>query len=156
MELIQEKVAFLRYDLLKKLEAIDPSTQPLWGKMNVHQMIEHLSYSLREASGKTISKLETAEEHVPKMQAFLNSDKPFRENTPNKLLPDTPPSPKHASIKDSLDELQQELNHFFAVYENEPGKKITNPFFGDLDYDMQVKLLYKHVLHHLRQFRVVA
>lgn len=156
MGIIQEKANFLKHDYVKKLGIIDPSTQGSWGKMNVHQMIEHISEMFRIASGKVESQLETAEEHLPRMQAFLHSDKPFRENTPNKLLPDTPPPPQHSSIKDSLNELQEEIDHFFAVYEKEPGKQVINPFFGDLDYEMQIKLLYKHALHHLRQFGVVV
>jgi hypothetical protein len=88
------------------------------------------------------------------MQAFLQSDKPFKENTPNKLLPDEPAPAVHDNIQDSLNELQAEIEHFFKEYAQDPEKVVTNPFFGHLDYDMQVQLLYKHAWHHLRQFGV--
>ncbi len=155
MENIQEKANFLRSEYTKKLSALQPDAQALWGKMNVQQMIEHMTDYVRIGSGRTLEKLITPEEHVPKMQAFLSSEKPFRENTPNVLMPETPAAVKHAAMKEAIDELQSELDHFFEVFKNEPGKKVTNPFFGDLDYEMSVQLLHKHATHHLRQFGIV-
>lgn len=154
MENLGAKATFLRNDFVKLMASIDPATKGLWGKMNLHQTIEHMSYSFRQASGKDPYTLETPEEHLPRMQAFLQSDKPFKENTPNKLLPDEPAPPVHDNIQDSLNELQAEIEHFFKEYAQDPEKVVTNPFFGHLDYDMQVQLLYKHAWHHLRQFGV--
>lgn len=154
MENLGTKATFLRNDLVKMLATIDPATKPLWGKMNPQQMVEHMSYAMRQASGKDPYTIVTAEEHLPKMQAFLMSEKPFRENTPNQLLPDEPAPAKHESMQDSLNDLQAEIDHFFHVYGTDPQKTITNPFFGELNYDMQVQLLHKHAWHHLRQFGI--
>jgi hypothetical protein len=41
------------------------------------------------------------------------------------------------------------------LYEETPGLKITNPVFGDLDYGLAVNLLYKHAVHHLKQFGII-
>ncbi|MBS1779480.1 MAG: hypothetical protein JST70_09175 [Bacteroidetes bacterium] len=154
MENLGTKATFLRNDLVKMLATIDPATKPLWGKMNPQQMVEHMSYAMRQASGKDPYTIVTAEEHLPRMQAFLMSEKPFRENTPNQLLPDEPAPAKHESMQDSLNDLQAEIDHFFHVYGTDPQKTITNPFFGELNYDMQVQLLHKHAWHHLRQFGI--
>jgi len=154
MENLGTKATFLRNDLVKMLATIDPATKPLWGKMNPQQMVEHMSYAMRQASGKDPYTIVTAEEHLPKMQAFLMSEKPFRENTPNQLLPDEPAPAKHESMQDSLNDLQAEIDHFFHVYGTDPQKTITNPFFGELNYDMQIQLLHKHAWHHLRQFGI--
>ena len=156
MENIQEKADFLRFGYTRQLLLLDANTPHLWGKMNVQQMIEHMTDYVRIGSGRTPEKLVTPEEHLPKMQAFLNSEKPFRENTPNVLMPETPVPVKHASVKEAIDELQSELDYFFEVFKKEPGKKVTNPFFGDLDYELSVQLLHKHATHHLRQFGIVA
>lgn len=150
----EQKAAFLRNEFVNKLRTIDPDTKGLWGKMNVQQMVEHMSYALRQASGKDLYTIMTPAEHLPRMQAFMMSDKPFRENTPNQLLPDEPEPSKQATIQASLEELQAEIDHFFSVFANEADKTITNPFFGDLNYEMQVQLLHKHAWHHLRQFGV--
>ncbi len=154
MENLGTKATFLRNDLVKMLATIDPATKPLWGKMNPQQMVEHMSYAMRQASGKDPYTIVTAEEHLPRMQAFLMSEKPFRENTPNQLLPDEPAPAKHESMQDSLNDLQAEIDHFFHVYGTDPQKTITNPFFGELNYDMQIQLLHKHAWHHLRQFGI--
>ena len=156
MENLGQKADFLRSEFTKKLSALDGSTPPKWGKMSVQQMIEHMSDYVRIANGRTPMTTITAEENIPKMQAFLESEKPMRENTPNPLLPDVPPAARHATKEAAIAELQGELDHFFAVHEQEAGRATPNPFFGTLDFDRQVQLLYKHGTHHLRQFGVEA
>lgn len=154
MDNLSAKAYFLRNEFIDKLKLIEPAAKPLWGKMNLHQMIEHMSYSLRQANGKDLYTCVTPEENIPRMQAFLMSEKPFKENTPNQLLPDTPDVPKRKDIDDALTELKAETEDFFKVFEKEPDRVITNPFFGDLTYDMWVQLLHKHAWHHLRQFGI--
>ena len=152
MENIQEKADFLRNQYTKILLELDENTPAKWGKMNVQQMIEHMSDYVRIANGKTAMEIITAEDMLPRLQGFLASEKPMRENTPNVLLPDTPPPVRHATKQEAVEELQSELDHFFAVHEQEAGRVTANPFFGNLDFDHQVQLLHKHGTHHLRQF----
>ena len=152
MENIAGKADFLKNEFTKKLQTLDPERKADWGKMNVQQMIEHMRDYVRIGSGKDPHQCVTPADVVPKMQVFLASEKPFRENTPNSLMSDTPALVKHSSVTNAISELQDEIDDFFEVFEQEPGKKVTNPFFGDLDYDMSVQLLYKHAQHHLRQF----
>jgi len=152
MENIQEKADFLKNEFTKKLAAIAPATPGLWGKMNVPQMIEHMTEYVRIGSGKDLHTCVTPEDVLPKMQIFLATEKPFRENTPNSLLPDMPLPARHIDTKAAIAELQTEIDYFFQIFSEQPDKKVTNPFFGDLDYEMSVQLLHKHALHHLRQF----
>ncbi len=154
MENLQQKEQFLRFEFTKKLAALDADAPRKWGKMNVQQMIEHFADAVRTASGQLHLSQLTPEENIARMQAFLESEKPFKENTPNPHMPDTPDPVKHASKQEAIDHLQNELDHFFTAYENEAGKKAINPFFGALDFDQQVQLLYKHAQHHLNQFGV--
>ena len=154
MENIKEKAHFLQHEYTKKLAALDATTPPKWGKMNVQQMIEHMSDYVRIASGRTPMDIVTEEEKLPRMQGFLKSEKTFPENTPNVLMPDTPPPVRHTSKEAAIAELQAELDHFIDVHEKNSGRTTPNPFFGVLDYDMQVQLLHKHGTHHLRQFGV--
>ncbi len=149
-----EKATFLKQGYIAVLHNIDPAIQPSWGKMNVAQMVEHMSDSFRIANGKDKHTCITPEERLSKMQAFLMNDNPFRENTVNPLLPVTPPPVRFGHITDALDELQQEIDDFFAVFDQDKTTIITNPIFGDLNYEMWVQLLYKHALHHLRQFGI--
>lgn len=85
------KLHFLKKELIPLLKQIPPQMAPRWGKMNVQQMIEHFTDAVHVAAGTGPDvPLITTEEALPKMQAFLESDKPFRENTRNPLLPQTP------------------------------------------------------------------
>lgn len=154
MENIQHKAQFLQSDYLTKLANIAPGTAPKWGKMNPQQMIEHMSDSVRIASGRTPAQLVTEEAMVPRMQAFLESEKPFKENTPNALMSDTPPPVRHANHADAIAELRSELEHFEHTFKANPDMKVMNSFFGELNYEQQVQLLHKHGTHHLRQFGV--
>lgn len=154
MEHFAGKIHFLKHEYTKKLADLDINAERRWGKMNVLQMIEHMTEYVRIGSGKNIHKLVTPEEHLPRYQEFLASDKPFWENTPNALLSDTPPQPKHSTKEAAIAELQSELDDFFRAFENESGKKVLTPFFGELDYELSVQLQYKHAVHHLKQFGV--
>ncbi len=146
-----EKEVFLKEVLVPTLSKIDLDTKAVFGKMNVHQMIEHLTHSVKIASGKIIFENKQSDELTAKMYRFMMSEKPFRDNTPNSNLPNTPLAPTHENVADSLHELQVEIDNFFKEYE-QPELRIGNPFFGELSKNEQVHLLNKHAMHHLRQF----
>ncbi len=154
MENIQEKAHFLKEEFTQGLAELDADTPRKWGKMNLQQMIEHMAEYVSIASGKSSVRNVTPEATLPRMQAFLASEKPFPENTPNVLLPDEPAPVKHATKEEAIAELQTEIDNFLAVYEQNEGRITPNPFFGDLDFEQQVQLLHKHATHHLRQFGV--
>ena len=151
-----EKENFLRTSLVSYLQRLDPSTPPKWGKMNVQQMIEHFGGdAVRNANGKLkIETILTPPENLEKGRAFMMSEKPFRENTNNPLIGSEPAPLQYKTVQAALGALQQELIYFFEAYEKDPQLIIRNPFFGDLNFDQQVHLLYKHALHHLKQFGV--
>jgi hypothetical protein len=82
------------------------------------------------------------------------SEKPFKENTKNPLMGEEPAPLRYKTVQAAIGALQQELICFFEAYEKQPDMMIRNPFFGDLNFEQNVQLLYKHALHHLRQFGV--
>ena len=121
--------------------------------MTLQQMIEHFADSIRIASGKTVhTNILTPSEHLDKMRAFLESEKPFKENTKNVLMPEIPAPVRTPSKDDAMKELKQEIEYFFSVFEKNKLQVTRNPFFGDLNYEQNVQLLYKHAQHHLKQF----
>ena len=151
-----EKENFLRTRLVPYLQRLDPATPPRWGKMTAQQMIEHYAGdAVRNANGKLkIEQILTPPDQLERLREFMMSEKPFRENTINPLM-GAEPSPQHfKTIQAAIGALQQELIYFFEVYEKDPRMVIRNPFFGDLNFEQNVQLLYKHALHHLRQFGI--
>jgi len=150
-----EKAEFLKNQFIPLLRQLPADTQPQWGKMTLQQMVEHFAESVALASGKiTRHELATPEEQLPKYQQFLMSDKPFKENTMNPFMPEIPPPVRNKSLQDALNELREELNYFFSVFEENEHLLTHNPIFGDLNFQMNVQLLYKHAVHHLKQFGV--
>jgi hypothetical protein len=151
----EQKARLLRKALVPLLQSIPSTTAPRWGKMNLQQMIEHLGDAVRMSSGRLPApRLLTPVENLPRMRDFLFSDKPFKENTPNPLLPDTPAPVRFSTFDAALDELELQLDYFFTVFDANPALETLNPFFGLLDFEGNVQLLHKHAAHHLRQFGV--
>jgi hypothetical protein len=134
-----------------RINALTPVSPPLWGKMNVAQMLAHCQLPLKAALGESTAKrrliglllgkiakkrLLNAEEyskHLPTAPTFVIADERSFDEEREKLLA---------------------LVECFAV----GGKGIlTNKphsFFGKLTPDEWDNLQIKHLDHHLRQFGV--
>ncbi|HMU45654.1 MAG TPA: hypothetical protein PKC72_04750 [Chitinophagaceae bacterium] len=148
------KENFLRTKFVPALQRLDPSTSPKWGKMSVQQMIEHIAMdAIPTASGRLkFDKVIVSPEHYEKLREFMLSEKHFRENTKNPLLNEEPAPLKYKTVQSAIGALQQELIYFFEAFEKDPNLVTKNPFFGDLNFEQNVHLLYKHAIHHLKQF----
>ena len=151
-----EKENFLRTKLVRYLQQLDPATPPRWGKMSVQQMVEHFSGdAVRNANGRLkFDTILTPPDSLQRMREFMMSDKPFKENTKNPLLGEEPAPLRYKTIQAAIGALQQELIYFFEAFEKDHRFVTRNPFYGDLTFEQSVQLLYKHALHHLRQFGV--
>ena len=148
----KNKIDFVLIEFPAKLKALNPETKGMWGKMNVHQMIEHMIDSIKEANGKIPRTLVTAPERLQAMQDFLRSEKEFKPNTKNVLMGEDPVPVRHVSVANAIAELEEELKDFEKHFKANPNSRITNAFFGDLNYDEWVQLMHKHSMHHLKQF----
>lgn len=150
-----EKAEFLKNRFVPLLKQIPSDTKPNWGKMTLQQMIEHFSDSVRIASGKTVyTDFVFPPEQLQKVRDFMLSERPFKENTMNPLMPEVPAPVINISTEAALNELNKELEYFFTVFEKNDLQVTRSPFFGDLNFEQNVHLLHKHALHHLRQFGV--
>ncbi len=150
--MLQDKLDFLLNEFPRRLLNLDPSTRGNWGKLNGQQMVEHFTEYVGIASGRVVHPRFTPDDQLERMKAFLKSDKPFRENTPNPLLPAEPPVPVHRNMHEAVNALKSELDYFVSYFKANSTATTSNPFFGELDFEENVHLLYKHALHHLRQF----
>lgn len=153
---MNNKLTFLLITYPQLLRKLDPKTKGLWGKMNVQNMIEHMSDSLREANGKTLRTIVTPEANLSKMKEFLMSEKEFRPNTKNTMMGEEPLPLRNSSVIEAIDELEKELKDFEKYFIANSDSTITNPFFGDLNFEEWIQLLHKHAIHHLKQFGVIS
>jgi hypothetical protein len=154
--MMDDKLEFLRNDFIFNLKHLAPDATGLWGVMNGQQMVEHFSEAVKNASGKLKLPQVNHGEKLEKFRRFLMSDKPFNQNTKNPLLGETPPAAKHSTIQAAIAELQQEIDHFIETFKKNPQLTTQNPFFGQLTFEENVQLLYKHAQHHLKQFGLIS
>ena len=151
----EAKRNFLEHEFVELLMDLRPMAKGKWGVMNGQQMVEHMSEAFRNASGKLVQPMVTPPEKLESYKAFAMSDKPFKENTKNSLMKDTPPELTCRNMTTALNELASEIKYFFEVYDANPSLTNKNPFFGELNFSEQVALLYKHAVHHARQFELM-
>jgi len=152
---INQKEHFLYNEYLPELRKINYNTVPAWGKLSFQGMVEHMSDAFGNASGKIHLPLVTTEDKLEQYKTFAVSDRPFKENTVNALMSTEPPPLRHTSITEALLELEMEIAYFKQYFSDNPLKTNLNPFFGVMNYEEWIHLLFKHAWHHLRQFGVI-
>jgi hypothetical protein len=146
------KEKFLKEEFIPLLEKLNGTEKGKWGVMNAQQMVEHFADAVKNASGKLILPVINEGERLQKSREFLMSEIPFKENTKNPLIPAEGISLRQLNMESAIKKLQKELDYFFDSFGNQPGLKTNNAFFGELGYDMNIQLLHKHAIHHLKQF----
>ena len=150
-----EKICFLKNDLIFLLKKLKGDEKGKWGKMNAQQMTEHVSGFFKVSTEKIHFDLTTPLEHLPKYKEFLMSEKEFRENTKAPVLPEEPLPLQYSTMKEAIDELRKSIDDFFGFFKNDPSKKTLHPAFGELNFNEWVQLHNKHVTHHLKQFGLI-
>ena len=150
----QAKLNFIQNEYLQILKELPADARAKWGKMNVQQMVEHVSGFFKVSTEKIKFPFVTPPEHLPRLREFLTGDKEFRENTkaPGNIVPEEPRPAKYATMEGSLEEIGREVGYFITFFKSDPDKKTVHPVFGELNFEEWVLLHYKHVTHHLRQF----
>ena len=135
--------------VLERINSLEESTQPVWGKMSVSQMLAHnvipfdIVLEKRPPIGKPnfIMKL--------LFKKMMYNDKPFKRSLP------TPGPFNIESSKDFNTEKQQLISVVNEVYtQKDKDKWPTHPMFGEFTSLQTGQLLFKHLDHHLRQFGV--
>jgi hypothetical protein len=146
------KLEFLRKDFPKLLHGLNPEAKGSWGVMSGLQMAEHMSASVREATGKEKLEILTPADKVEKAKEFAMSDKEFKPNTKNTKMPEQPLPVRNATMQEAIKEYEKELLDFINYFEINKGATLPNSFFGNLNFAEWLHLLHKHATHHAKQF----
>ncbi|MBI3718261.1 MAG: DUF1569 domain-containing protein [Sphingobacteriales bacterium] len=148
----EQKLKFLQEDFIPLIKHLAPDAKGKWGKMDGQQMVEHVTDFFKLSTEKLKFPLVTPADMLPKFKAFLLSEKEFRENTKAPILPDEPFPHRNKVMHTAVAELENEVNDFFTLFNDNPEKIAQHPVFGDLNFEEWVQLHHKHVVHHLKQF----
>lgn len=138
--------------LLARLDKLTPKSQPLWGKMNVSQMLAHLSVSYDMAYGIIDEKPSFPINLIMKwiVKPLVVGPKPYPKNSrtaPVFLIADERDFEKEKSRL--IGNIKHVLNDGEAAFEGRP-----SPSFGPLTAKEWNSLLYKHMDHHFKQFGI--
>lgn len=146
MQTIFEKTNYEQ--IISRLQQINATTRPLWGKMDASQMMHHLNLTLEAPLGKYATKGKP----VFIMRLFRNvlyNDKPFGKGSP------TPKDFKVTGSYNFEEEKQKTLKNVREIFnKGESSVFKQHVFFGKLSTEQWGKHFYKHLDHHLRQFGV--
>lgn len=140
--------------ILSYLNRLTPETKAQWGSMSAQRMVEHLTDTVRIATGKNPQALVIPEDKIDRMVLFLDSDKPMAQNI---QVPFATPEMKlrHEELELAIDEFVEEWLHFEELFESEEDRTARHPFYGELNYGQWKRLSAKHHTHHFTQFGLV-
>jgi len=136
-------------EIINRFEKLTPATQRQWGKMDVAQMMAHLSNALEGSLGDRAQK----QVFIGKIfggiaKKSITNDKPFKQSLP------TAPDFLVADPKDFNKEKQRLTTLIKRLSAAKPETLATqvHPFFGRMTAQEWDIVNYKHIDHHLRQF----
>lgn len=140
-----------RNELVARIALLNPSHQPLWGKMNLYQMLKHNTYwnlwmlgqghfkYRQEFLGKVFGKIA--------LRRMVKNSKPLDKNVP------TSPQFKVQAIEGNLEAEKKQWVRLIHAYEHYNNPDFVHDFFGKMHLEDIGILVYKHSDHHLRQFQ---
>jgi Protein of unknown function (DUF1569) len=139
-----------RNDVLGRLANVHPDSRPRWGTMSAHQMICHLSDSLRAALGE---------------KYISPSGSRFKRTILKPLALWVPiPWPHGFKTRPEMDQRRggtqpvdfrsdlKELCILFQRFCTLEGEYASHAMFGQMSKIERMRYAYLHIDHHLRQF----
>jgi hypothetical protein len=136
-------------ELIARVNNLNLQSQPLWGKMNIGQMLAHCSSGVQMAHGtRHFSRVFIGRIIGSFIKKKVLTEMPMHQNSP------THKEMLITEIKDfekEKENLVREINHFVKSGRQEV-KDHTHPFFGKMSIEEWGIIAYKHLDHHIRQF----
>jgi hypothetical protein len=139
-------------EVIARINQLTPTTKPIWGKMNVEQMLAHCCVSYEYVYDDKYRKPNGLTRLLLKLfvKNAVVSEKPYKKNTPTGpdfLIKDSRNFENEKKrLIDYITRTQQlGASHF-------DGKESHS--FGPLTVEEWNNMFYKHVDHHLSQFGV--
>ncbi|MFS0881829.1 DUF1569 domain-containing protein [Metabacillus niabensis] len=138
-------------EILNRIDSLSANSQPIWGKMDVAQMLSHCSSFQDIAMGYSFPKRGWLGIVVGGFaKPIFYNDKPAPKNM------STIPAILIADKREFEIEREKLKQKIITLQKNGPEKCTSHPhpFFGKLTPEQWGKGIYKHLDHHLRQFGV--
>ena len=147
MNSLLDEIAYT--EVLDRINKIEATTAPQWGKMTAAQMFAHnvipieVVLEKRPPIGKPNFLMKLL------FKKLMYNDKLYKKNMP------TPKPFRTVEDKDFDTEKRNLVNVVNEMYNQRDRDKWPNhPVFGEFTREQTGKMIYKHLDHHLRQFGV--
>ncbi|MFN0204592.1 MAG: DUF1569 domain-containing protein [Bacteroidia bacterium] len=136
------------------LDRLAHDAKPLWGNMNAQQMVEHLLFVLEVVTvPKEMGEILTPAEKIPRVQAFLMSDKPMpRDFQAPAIANEAIAQTRFPDFETAKIALKEGINAFFSYFEANPDAIHAHLVFGHCNAAQWEMLQNKHFTHHFTQF----
>lgn len=141
-------------EIIQRLDKLTADSKPIWGEMSAQRMVEHLTDTVKIASGKVKFPMVTPEDKLEKMIGFLDSDKPMAKNI-DVVFAKKNEELRNEEIELAIDEFLLEWIDFEEHYASGDNVTEIHPYYGPLNYDQWCKLNAKHMTHHFEQFGIL-
>jgi hypothetical protein len=137
-----------REELVQRINSLSKNSAAVWGKMNIHQMLNHCILCEEMFLGKKKYKKAFIGRIFGKsaLNQILKDEKPLGRNAP---------TAKYFKIKESNGDVQAEKAKWISLineYANFHNPDFEHWFFGKMTKEQIGLFDYKHIDHHLRQF----
>ncbi len=138
----------IREELIQRIHSLTPQHTAQWGKMNVHQMLEHCARCDDMYLGALHIKRVLIGRLIGRMfkNKILNKDLPFGKSSPTAQVL------MIAETNANMDQQKESWLKRIEQYNNYSNNKFIHPFFGPMTKEEVGVFAYKHADHHLRQF----
>ncbi len=141
-------------NVVDRINLLHLDKKPLWGRMNVNQMICHCSDQILMAQGKI--KIQYVgnffSSKILKNLILLGMPAPKGKVKTYKELDQFISGTKPTNFDNDRKLLISVIKNFEKEYPSE--KSVTHPSFGKMDKSQWGRLIYIHLDHHLKQFGV--
>jgi hypothetical protein len=138
------------HNIVDRIKLISKESEKQWGQMSIEEMLAHCITQMRMALGEVTSQPQGSfvmRTVIGKWLAFSDIPWPKGSNTPIEM------NVKKSSIQiKPIEREQEELVHYLNLVRNS-SQLSPHPFFGALNQKEWGQLIYKHLDHHLKQFR---
>ena len=139
-------------EMLERLNKLTPETQPQWGKMDVAQMLAHVSVAYGIAFDEVPVKTNPVMKLMLKLflKKIVVGEKPYAKNSRT--------APVFMIADERVFEAEKKKLAAYIELAHDLGKEhfdgMENPSFGKLNAQEWSNLFSKHFDHHCKQFGV--
>ena len=139
------------------LAKLGPDSKPQWGDMSAQQMVEHLEYTYRIASGQIQDfEISTPEKYLERTHETLYNykkmprdfDFPLAEQAEMVKL-------KHPDLTKAKEKMIEARDEYLAYFKGNDEARTKNVVFGELNRFEWYLLERKHLNHHFEQFNLL-